>query len=185
MTLTRFATCTRLDVAEGAPLPTEFLLFKQGENPTSKGVYTLTPESAKGALERYMLEGVELTIDLNHDMFNEAAQAARSDALDARGWFKLELRADGSLWAADVRWTPDGEERLRSKKQRYISPAFGHTEEGLVTYIANAALCAMPATYNAPALCAKPAEARRASVMVNLCKALLVHAVTQSSKVKK
>lgn len=112
----------------------------------------LTPESAAACVAAYQREGVELIVDLEHDSLSTEARNMRSDAGDAHAWFKLELRADGSLWAVDVRWTPDGERRLREKTQRYISPAFEHDDEGVVMKIANAAMCSMPATYNAPAL---------------------------------
>lgn len=184
VTLTQRATCTALVVTANAPLPTEFRLFKLGENPTSKGVFTLTPESAAACMTAYQTEGVRLIVDLNHDSLNESALALRPDASDARGWFSLELRADG-LWAANVDWTPDGERRLREKTQAYISPAFEHTEDGIVMAIANAALCSMPATYNAPALVAASKRARDAATcsFVELGKAILVHAVTHQ-KVK-
>jgi phage I-like protein len=115
----------------------------------------------------YTAHGVDLMIDLEHGSLDELA--LRADSKDARGWMRLELSADGSLWAADVRWTDDGAERLRSKKQRYTSPAFKHTDEGQILEIVNAAICSMPATYNnaplvaATRVLARPA--RRATVL--------------------
>jgi hypothetical protein len=150
---TQHAAFTALNVAANAPLPKEFRLFKFGENPTSKGTFTLTRESAAACMAEYQKEGVRLMVDLNHDSLNENALALRSDASDARGWFSLELRADG-LWAANVDWTPDGARRLRERTQPYISPVFKHTQDGIVMAIANVAMCAMPATYNAQALVA-------------------------------
>jgi hypothetical protein len=153
----RLASFVSLAVGEaGDALPSEFRLFKIGANPTTKGTFTLTVESAAAAMATYAAQGVDVMVDLNHDSLSDEVRAQRSDAGDARGWFKLELRADG-LWAVDVRWTPDGEERLRSKKQRYISPAFLTDDSGVIFEIVNAALVAMPATHNAPALVAASA----------------------------
>lgn len=149
-----------------------------GPNETSKGTFTLTPESAAACLAAYQKEGVRLIVDLNHDSLDPNALAMRSDASDARGWFSLQLRTDG-LWATDVAWTPDGERRLREKTQAYISPAFEHDDEGVVMAIANAALCAMPATYGAPALvAASKRDDGVTGALVEVCKALLVHVVS-------
>jgi phage I-like protein len=142
------ALSTRLDVGEGEALPSEFRLFKFGENPTSKGVFILTPESAAACMAQYKLEGTRQIVDLEHDSLNNEARIARSDAADARALYSLELRADG-IWATNVVWNPDGERRLREKTQPYISPAFHHDDSGVVWAIVNAAMCSMPATYNA------------------------------------
>jgi hypothetical protein len=154
------ASGAALDVGAGEPLPTEFQIFAAGENATTKGVALFDAEAARSVMAAYEAHGVDLMIDLNHDSLEKSALAMRADASDARGWFKLELRADGSLWAVDVRWTPDGERRLREKTQRYISPAFAESrhldmpDDARPRLLVNVALCAAPATHNAPALVA-------------------------------
>jgi len=146
-----------LDVAQDAPLPAEFVLFRAGENPTSKGVFLFDAEAAKAVMAQYALEGVEHMIDLEHDSLDQGVRAHRADAADALGWYELAMRG-GDLWAVNVRWNPEGERRLRNKTQRYISPAFTVEvlEGGIerVVSVANVALCARPATYDAPALVA-------------------------------
>lgn len=104
----------------------------------------------------YTRAGVDLPIDLEHESLDIPL---RSDSRDARGWFKLEIR-NGELWAVNVRWTPDGARRLSEKTQRYISPAFYTDEEGRVVELINVALCAMPATYEAPPLVASKGRIR-------------------------
>jgi hypothetical protein len=136
--------------------PREFRLFAHGVNKTSKGDFLLDEAAIASIMRFYKLEGVDMMIDLEHHSLDADARA-RVDAADARGWFQLEVRNDG-LWAVNVRWTPDGEQRLREKRQRYTSPAFEVDEDGRIMRILNTALVAMPATYNAPALIA----ARRA-----------------------
>ena len=43
----------------------------------------------------------------------------------AAGWMKkLELREDGDELWAEVEWTEDGAERVRTKQYRFISPSF-------------------------------------------------------------
>lgn len=131
-------------------------------------------------MAEFQREGVRLIVDLNHDSMNPTACALRADASDARAWFSLELRADG-IWGANADWTPDGERRLREKTQAYLSPVFKHTKDGVIMAIVNAALCAQPATYDAPALVAATKDhSASTSALVNLCKALLVNVLTQS-----
>jgi phage I-like protein len=165
MKCNRLAAFVTLEAGADDALPTEFRLFKIGANETTKGTFTLTPESAAAVMATYKAQGVDVMVDLNHDSLNDGVRAARSDAGDARGWFKLELRADG-LWAVDVRWTPDGAERLHSKKQRYISPAFLTDDAGTIREIVNAALVAMPATHGAPALVAASRTAKDTAARV-------------------
>lgn len=137
------------DVA-GATPPTEFRIFKAGENPTTKGVFLFDEAAAQSVMVAYQAQGVECMIDLEHQALGDAN---RADSADARGWFKLELRG-GDLWATGVRWTADGARRLSEKTQRYTSPAFLADEHGQISELINVALVAMPATHQAAPLVA-------------------------------
>lgn len=120
-------------------------------NETEKGPITFDADAARAVMADYAARGVELMIDLEHDSLDKPI---RQDSHDARGWFKLQLRPDGSLWAVDVRWTPDGARRLAEKTQRYTSPAFFADRDGRVAKLLNVAICAMPATHDARPLVA-------------------------------
>jgi phage I-like protein len=133
--------------------PAEFLIFRAGINPTTKGPALFDEEAAKSVMTAYEQEGVDLMVDLEHQAL-DATDRSRADAPDARAWFNLAVR-NGELWAVNVRWTPDGERRLRERTQRYISPAFYMNEESSrVEALINVAICAMPATFNAQPLVA-------------------------------
>jgi phage I-like protein len=132
--------------------PTSFRIFGPGVNATSKGDFVFDAAAARSVMAVYRRAGVDLVIDLEHESLGPRT---RADSGDARGWAKLELRADGSLWAVDVRWTPDGARRLKDRTQKYISPAFLHeTSSGRITELINMGLVAMPATYEAYPLAA-------------------------------
>lgn len=131
-------------------LPVAFRLFKQGENDTTKGVFLFDAKAAELVMSAAKEHGVDYAIDLEHLALD---QESRAFDPDARGWFQLALR-NGDLWAINVRWTNDGARRLSEKTQRFISPAFCVDDENRVTEIVNIALCAMPATHQAPALVA-------------------------------
>ncbi len=140
---------------DGAP-PTEFRLFKAGWNDTEKGPFLYDAEAEALTLEAYKTWGVEIAIDLEHQMLEEDTPPEPT-AKDARGWLQLEPR-DGELWAVNVSWTPDGDQRLRERRQRYVSPAFTYDEELRVTSLYNVAITATPATRGATALMAASAR---------------------------
>ena len=144
----------RIKLAAGNTLPTEFRLFVRGWNDTENGNFLFDDTAAKSVMTAYREWGVSLAVDLEHQMLADEPSADPT-ARDARGWCKLELRSDGSLWAVDVKWTPDGAARLQEKRQRYISPAFEiDPESNRVTKVINVAITAMPATHRTPALVA-------------------------------
>ena len=137
---------------EGAEPPSEFRLFKSGENETTKGVFLFDAAAAEAVMSAAAQRGgVDYPIDLEH-LSLESTDSRGFDP-DARGWFTLAVR-NGELWAVNVRWTPDGQRRLNERTQRYVSPAFTVDDEGRVTEIVNVALVAMPATHGTPALVA-------------------------------
>lgn len=155
--LSRRAVCTALDVADGEPLPTEFLIFKKGINHTSKGDFIFDPQAAALVLGTYTLEGTDQIVDREHDSLSEEARIARANASDALAHYQLTLKSDGSLWATGVVWNAEGESDLRSKKRRYTSPAFNYDLETMrIVSLLNVGLVSMPATYNnAPLIAAR------------------------------
>lgn len=143
---------------EGEALPTEFRLFQAGWNETEKGNFLFDDKAAKSVMASFEKWGIDRPIDLEHQMLDVEGGAPDPTARDARGWCRLELR-NGELWACDVRWTPDGAERLRDKRQRYVSPAFeSDPKTGRILKIINVAITALPATHKTPALVAATAR---------------------------
>lgn len=131
-----------LFTGDGAP-PTEFRIFAAGLNTTRNGNYLFDAKAATDVMAAYQAHGTDVMVDLEHLSLNEES---RSYDPDARGWCKLELRG-GELWAVGVSWTPDGEMRLREKRQRYISPVFKFSEKTRrVERVLNVAITALPAT---------------------------------------
>lgn len=122
--------------------PSEFRIFRKGWNESTKGPVLFDADACASVMSAWRRHGADIMIDLEH---LSLAPESRAFDPDARGWCQLELRS-GELWAVNVRWTPDGVERLNNKKQRYISPAFYTNESLRVVEILNIALCAMPAT---------------------------------------
>lgn len=142
--------------AESGALPTEFRIFKQGWNDTEKGALLFDDAAAKSVMAAATKWGVDLMIDLEHQALT-GTTPPEPTARDARGWFRLEVRA-GELWAVNVKWTADGEARLLEGRQRYVSPAAMFDPETMrVTAIRNVAITSIPATHDTPALIAASA----------------------------
>lgn len=152
--MTRAFAKLAIDFAANGALPDRFRLFIPGWNTTENGNFLFDEAAAAAVMAAYRAWGVDLAIDLEHQMLEQGI-ASDPTAKDARGWCQLELASDGSLWAINVRWTPDGAARLTEKRQRYVSPAFEiDPESQRVTKIVNVAITAIPATHQTPALVA-------------------------------
>jgi phage I-like protein len=71
-------------------------------------------------------------------------KAPEGEEAPAAGWIKaLEVRS-GEIWAR-VDWTPRGDQMLRNKEYRYISPAFWTDKKNNVVEIISAGLTNRPA----------------------------------------
>jgi hypothetical protein len=145
-------------------LPTEFILFTKGVNESVNGSVLFDARAAKLVVEQATRHGVDFIVDLEHRSLHGLYAAQDTDS-DARGWFRPEVRS-GALWAVKVTWTEDGAARLRSRRQRYTSPAFycaefdDKTQLPRVTSLINCAICSMPATHQIAPLVASARGAK-------------------------
>lgn len=130
-----------IELSQGEP-PREFLVFKAGDNTSTKGTFKFTEKSAKGVISKSQAHGTRISVDYDHAMLNplpiDPAESGK-----AAGWCGLEVRS-GALWAVQVEWTPKAAHKLRDREFRYISPAFCH-DAGEVTELINVALTNIPA----------------------------------------
>lgn len=132
--------------------PAEFQILKSGLNPTRKGDLLFGADEAVSVMADYESGGVDLPLDYDHAM---ADPSSRPRERVAAGWFRPEVRDDGSLWAADVRWTPAGRAAVEASEYRYTS-LWGDVEEVMgtkkgrrkmrLTRLRNVALTNTPAT---------------------------------------
>jgi phage I-like protein len=137
--------------ALGKEPPKEFVIFPAGRVQTAKGNFLFDDIASKMVMADYEQAGIRRMVDLEH--LSTDPNAPNYDP-DARAYFDLELR-NGQLWAINVEWSPDGDNRIRTGKQRYISPAFAFDKvTKRITSLYNVAIVAIPATYDMPALVA-------------------------------
>ncbi len=141
--------------ADGS-LPTAFQICAPGLNRSTSGDFDFTPESAKLVLADFAASSADGMIDLQHFSIPDPDLTIDSpDKHDAMGWYSLEVRPDGSLWAVNVHWSDEGARRLRMKLQRYISPVvLVNKETREVCGLWNLALVSQPAMLDAPPLVA-------------------------------
>jgi hypothetical protein len=107
-----------LPIPDSGDAPSEFRIWKWGENKTLKGTVVLDEASAKAVVNAFRDHGVELAIDYEHQTFNAEDNGKEAPAA---GWFTPEVREDG-LWATAVRWTDRASAYLKAKEYRYFSP---------------------------------------------------------------
>ena len=131
----------------GKSAPREVRLFRWGKNATTKGVFTLTRESANAALADYNAQGHALTWDYDHATFTSADPQHRI----AAGSCRLAVRDDG-LWAVDIAWTADAARDIAAGKWVFCSPALKFNAKREITGIRNVALTNIPATHDAAPL---------------------------------
>lgn len=103
---------------DGDSPPSEFRIWKWGDNKTLKGIVKLDKASAQSVIEAFNEHGIELAIDYEHQTFNAEENGKPAPAA---GWFKPEVREDG-LWATAVRWTDEAAGFLKARQYRYFSP---------------------------------------------------------------
>lgn len=133
-------------------LPAQFRIFRKGANPSTKGTVYFDAISARDVMADYQRHGTDIMLDLEHLSIDRKSPNYNPNAM---GWFKLQVTPAGELWAVNVKGTPEGNERVDNKKQRYTSPFFAvDPKTKRVKCIINAALTALPATDKPMALVA-------------------------------
>lgn len=139
----------------GAPPPTELRAFRWGNNPTTKGVFKLTPEGAQKILARQVERGVVRCFDYFHATYDPTA---RPQDKKAAGQYRMEVRPKtsndplldaGGLWFVDIQWDPLAAAEISRGCWPYISPAPVHDKDGVIIDCRNSALVTDPATHHA------------------------------------
>ena len=135
--------------------PSEFRLFRAGDNPTTKGTFKFTDKSARLVWADYVARGIRRSGDYNHNSL-KANPSDEEGKASCR--YDLEIRdGDGGkeLWATNVQWTARADKYLRDKEYFQFSPAFDADKNtGEILRYVNLALTNDPATLAQPPLVA-------------------------------
>lgn len=167
-------TCLSIQPISEDALPTEFRLLKWGINRAWKMgqgdiEITFDQRSADQIMSAFKDSGIDrIAIDAEHQTF---ASAENGKPAPAYGWFVPEVRNDG-LYATQVKWTPDGEDLLKSKAYRFYSPTVITDKSGRATRLLPIALTNFPALKDLAPLVAAKAISKESPKMKNLLIAL-------------
>ncbi|MCK5017209.1 MAG: hypothetical protein KAS32_09060 [Candidatus Peribacteraceae bacterium] len=101
-------------------IPKKIQVLKAGTfNHPWMGKFKITPEQLKEMEKNFnnRVRKIDLAVDLGHN-----------NGEDAAGWFKsVELKNNGKQLWAEIDWTDLGEEKISTKRYRYLSAEY-HTE---------------------------------------------------------
>jgi len=111
----------------GKEPPSELCLLKWGLNPARPLPLFLTKESANDIIKKFQENGNTLPWDIDHSSVDSTIPVSERDAI---GCFNLQLRDDG-IWAVDIQWTEQGDEKVRSGKFMYYSPSVQQIDIGI------------------------------------------------------
>lgn|GEM_PF-6270313 len=122
-------------------VPTEFRIFKAGENPSEKGTFIFDEKAALSVMEQYVALGKPMLLDFNH---GTTFDTPTPEQAIAAGEFTPEVR-NGELWARDVKWSDRAKAFLSAGEYRLFSPFFTHDKDKHVERLVNVALTNLPA----------------------------------------
>lgn len=140
-TATATANFTRTDLASDTKSPPEWVeLFPAGPELLARDGRRWTA-NAPAVLAAFDANRAPLPIDYEHA---QDIKADKGDEAPAAGWIvALEARA-GAVWGK-VEWTARAASMIVEREYRFLSPAFTHTTDGLITRLLGAGLVNRPA----------------------------------------
>lgn len=133
-----------LAVGSDGKLPTEFKMFSAGLNQSTKGNFMFTEASGKSCLDFSEKLGRDQVIDYEHASYSAKYASDPRAAGRAAGFCRLSVK-ERELWAANVSWSADGEDDLKTRRYRFFSPMFEVSEGGEILSVINCALTNNPA----------------------------------------
>ncbi len=147
--------CT-LSTPIGSKAPTEFRVFKKGNNETTKGDFLFDDKAAKAVMEMFIrMAGPDkvrrLTFDYDHGALQQNPIDPSKSSKSA-GSCLIEVR-DGELWAYDIVWTEEARKAIEAGEFIYFSPAFKKSTDNRPVWLINIAITSNPATMGCEPLC--------------------------------
>lgn len=130
-----------LAVGEAKTPPTEFRVFANGMNESTKGPIICDSAACAMVLQRYRKRGLDkLPFDAGHGM-------AYGTDHRAYGWFVPGSDGNGELWATKIKWNQIALDAFSDSQFRFFSPwgLVGY-EDGRIKELINIALTNIPAT---------------------------------------
>ena len=132
--------------------PRRVLLFPWGNVESKKGAFIVDSEGVRLMIEAFLQHGADLPIDYEHQTLG-GDYAAPDGRAPAAGWIKTIEPVAGQGLFGLVQWTPGGEQTIRAREYRYLSPVVSvRKDDQRAVALHSVGLTNKPAIVNMPAL---------------------------------
>lgn len=133
----------------GQDPPSRVLLWRWGANPTAKGTFWLTKDSAKNIIENFNQRGNPLVFDVDHKAFDDKAEINQKVAAG----FSASLSTDAEgIWADNMVWTDLGYKLIKDGGYLFDSPVIISSAKNVITKLIAGSITNFPAKNNAQPL---------------------------------
>lgn len=133
----------------GSEPPSRVLLWRWGANPTAKGTFWLTKDSAKNIIDNFNQRGNPLVFDVDHKAFDDKAEITQKVAAGFSA--SLSTDADG-IWADNMVWTDLGYKLIKEGGYLFDSPVIISSAQNVITKLIAGSITNFPAKNNAQPL---------------------------------
>lgn len=132
-------------VAIPAEAPSRILIIPGGEVETKRGPFTMDRAAADRIIAAFTAHGVDVPIDREHATIGREF-APPDGSAPAMAWIKSMEFVEGEGLYANVEWTPKGEDHVKNREYRYLSPTIQHRKsDNAVMVLHSVALTNKPA----------------------------------------
>lgn len=126
----------------GQEPPSRVLLWRWGANPTAKGTFWLTKDSAKNIIENFNQRGNPLVFDVDHKAFDNTAEITQKVAAG----FSASLSTDAEgIWADNMVWTDLGYKLIKDGGYLFDSPVIISSAQNVITKLIAGSITNFPA----------------------------------------
>ena len=133
----------------GKEPPSRVLLWRWGANPTAKGTFWLTKDSAKNIIDNFNQRGNPLVFDVDHKAFDDKAEITQKVAAG----FSASLSTDAEgIWADNMVWTDLGYKLIKDGGYLFDSPVIISSAQNVITKLIAGSITNFPAKNNAQPL---------------------------------
>lgn len=133
----------------GSEPPSRVLLWRWGANPTAKGTFWLTKDSAKNIIDNFNQRGNPLVFDVDHKAFDDKAEITQKVAAG----FSASLSTDvDGIWADNMVWTDLGYKLIKEGGYLFDSPVIISSAQNVITKLIAGSITNFPAKNNAQPL---------------------------------
>lgn len=133
----------------GQEPPGRVLLWRWGANPTARGTFWLTKDSARKIIDTFNERGNPLVFDVDHSAFDKKIDIEQKIAV---GFSASLLLDDQGLWADNMVWNELGTKLIKMGGFLFDSPVVLTSAQNVITKLIAGSITNFPAKNNAQPL---------------------------------